>query len=474
MERFDLIAIGGGTAGLVSTAGAAALGLRAALIEREALGGDCLWTGCVPSKALIASAKLAQRMRHADRLGLVGASPAHTFQRVMERMRAARATVAHHDDPQRFRDLGVDVRFGEPTVVGPKEVAVDGKRLATRRIVIATGAVPSIPPIEGVADTPFLTHLTAFDQDTLPEHLIILGGGPIGLEFAQIYRRLGARVTVVEMLPQLLPREEPDAAEVVAGALREEGIELHLGHRVERVARNGSGRAVRVRAADGTERCLEADELFIATGRRPNTEGLGLEAVGVALDRGAVRVDAGLRSTVPSIWAAGDVTGGLQFTHVADYQAKLVLRNSVFPFTGKARYDRIPWVTYTDPEVARVGLTEAEAHEREGDAVAAWRYDFDDLDRAIVDGETRGFVKIVTGRKARILGATIVAGGAGNLLTPIVLAMQQGIALPKLSQLVYPYPTMAEGIKRAADAYYRAKLQGRSGIWLRRVVRWLS
>jgi pyruvate/2-oxoglutarate dehydrogenase complex dihydrolipoamide dehydrogenase (E3) component len=474
MERYDLIAIGGGTAGLVTAAGGATLGLKVALIEREALGGDCLWTGCVPSKALIASAKLAHQFRDAERLGLTGAAPSHVFQKVMERMRAVRERVAQHDDPERFRKMGVDVVFGEARVDEPREVVVDGRSLVSPRLVIATGAVPAVPPIEGLAEAGYLTHATAFDQNELPARIAILGGGPIGLEFAQVYSRLGARVEVVEMLPQLLPREDGEAARVVAATLESEGVVIRTGARVERVCRvEAGGKVVHVAVGEGESTMIAADEVFVATGRRANTEGLGLEEIGVELDRGAVRVDGTLRSSVKGIWAAGDVTGGLQFTHVADYQAKLVLRNAIFPFARKADYSAVPWVTYTDPEVARVGLTEEEARVRHGD-VTTHRYDFADLDRAIVDGEATGFVKIVTRPSGKILGATVVASGAGNLIVPLVLAMRRGIRLPQLSQIVYPYPTMVEGVKRAADSYYREKFAGRSGAFLRKVVRWLK
>ena len=473
MERFDLIAIGGGTAGLVTAAGGAALGLRVALVERQKLGGDCLWTGCVPSKALIASAKLAYQMRHADRLGLTGAAPAHAFAQVMQRMRAARSRVAVHDDPQRFRDLGVEVVFGTAHVAAPNRVVVGGRTLESPRVVVATGAVAAAPPIPGLQEAGYLTYETAFDQETLPSRMVLLGGGPIGIEFAQMYRRLGAEVTLVEMLPQLLPREEPEAGTEIQQVLEAEGVVVHVGARVERVDRSDSGaKLVSVRKNDA-EMVITADEVFVATGRRANTAGLGLEGVGVEVQRGAVVVDSALRASVRGIWAAGDVAGGPQFTHVAEYQAKLALRNAVFPFTSKASYTTVPGVTYTDPEVARVGLTEGEARER-WDRVAVHRYGFADLDRAIVDGHDRGFVKVVTKRNGKILGATVVASGAGDLLMPLVLAMRHGIALPKLSQVVYPYPTMVEGIKRTADGYYREKLQGRAGRWLRRIVRVLK
>lgn len=473
MERFDVIAIGGGTAGLVTAAGAAALGLRTALIERDALGGDCLWTGCVPSKALIASARLAHQMRHADRLGLTGAAPAHAFRAVMERMRAARARVAVHDDPERFRGMGVEVVQGWARITAHGEVSVDGRRLAAKHLVIATGAEPAVPPIAGLADAGYLTYATAFDQNVLPRRIALLGGGPIGLEFAQLYRRLGAEVTVLEMLPQLLPREEPDAARVVQHALECEGIVVHTGARVVSVTVAGDG--TKVVRAEKTGEAIEvvADEIFVATGRRAAAGELGLERLDVQVERGAVRVDRALRAGARGVWAAGDAAGGPQFTHVAEYHAKLVLRNIVSPIKGRVDYGAVPAVTYTDPEVACVGLTEAETRERHG-GVDVYRYDFADLDRAIVDGHTEGFVKVVTTGRGRIAGATVVASGAGELLQPLVLALKHGLALPKLAGVVYPYPTMVEGVKRTADSYYRRNFTGWKAALVRRVARWLA
>ena len=400
----------------------------------------------------------------------------------MERMRTVRARVAEHDDPERFRKMGVDVVFGSARLEAPDRVSVDGRVLQSPRIVIATGALPSAPPIEGLEAAGFLTHVSAFDQDELPARMAMVGGGPIGLEFAQIYSRLGAAVTVVEALPTLLPQEDPDAGRLMAELLEAEGIAVRVGQVVERVTRGADGtKALHFRDADGGARTaahvLEVDEIFVATGRRANTDGLGLEEIGVRLDRGggggAVKVDAALRSNVKGIWAAGDVTGGLQFTHVAEYQSKLVLRNAIFPFPRKANYAMVPWVTYTDPEVARVGLTELEAQER-FDGVKTYRYEFADLDRAIVDGHTEGFIKIVTRKNGRIVGATVLASGAGDLILPVVMAMNGRMKISQLSHIVYPYPTMVEGVKRTADSYYREQFVGRTGEWLRKVVRWLK
>ena len=467
-HEYDLLAIGGGTAGLVSVAGGAYLGVRSAIVEKTALGGDCLWTGCVPSKALIASARLAHAMRHADELGLQSAAPRHAFADVMERMRRARGVVELHDDPERFRNMGVDVHFGSARFVGRDTVEVEGVgRIRSKRIVIATGALPVVPAIAGLADVGYLTHDTAFEQNSLPSRMILLGGGPIGLEFAQVYSRLGAQVQVVEMLPRILPKEDEDVASAVQAILEDEGITFHLAAKVVRAESTDTGKAIL--AEDGLR--LEGDEIFVATGRRPATGSLDLERAGVDTDRGGVLVDATLRTSNRRIWAAGDVTGGLQFTHVAEYMAKTVLRNALLPGSQKVDYLNVPWVTYTDPEVARVGMSQAEAEARGG---RTYSYGFDDLDRAIVDGQTRGFVKITADRKGKILNATVLGAHAGELLLPLVMAKKHGLSLAAVAGTVFPYPTMREGVKRTADAYQRARLAGTGGRLLRKVISWLK
>ncbi len=467
-NEYDLIAIGGGTAGLVSAAGGAYLGIDSAIVERAALGGDCLWTGCVPSKALIASARLAHAMRHADRLGLSAAAPKHAFADVMARMRRARGIVEHHDDPQRFRDMGVDVHFGGAHFVSDREIEVEGVgRLRSKRFVIATGALPIAPPIPGLEDAGFLNHHTLFETDTLPARVAVLGGGPIGLEMAQVMNRLGAQVTVLEMQPRVLPREDIDVAERLQLLLSAEGVELCLGERVVSVTVEEGAKVLTTAA--GTR--IVADEIFVATGRRPATDGLDLDRAGVRTVNGAVTVDSGLRTSNRRVWAAGDVTGGLQFTHVAEYMAKTVLRNALLPGTTHVDYGDVPWVTYTDPEVAHIGLT-AEAAEAVG--ATTYSYELDDLDRAITDGVARGVVKISADRKGRILGATILGDHAGELLMPLVLAKKHGLKLSKISSTIFPYPTMVEGVKRASDAAQKARLEGIGGQVLKKVISWLK
>jgi pyruvate/2-oxoglutarate dehydrogenase complex dihydrolipoamide dehydrogenase (E3) component len=454
----DMIIIGGGTAGLVTAAGAAALGASVALVERERLGGDCLWTGCVPSKALIAAA----RNRRLTGRGAWAEAAAW--------MRDARSRVAEHDDPERFRAIGVDVVVSPARLAGAGRVEVRDRTLAAKRIVIATGSSPTAPPLPGLEDVGYLTHLTAFEQETLPPRITVLGGGPIGLELAQTYARLGATVTVLELLPEVLPNEDPEAGRVIRERLVADGVTVRTGFRAAHVFRDGATKVVC--GAQGER--IVADELFVATGRRPNTVDLDAERAGVALERSAVRVNARLETTQRGIWAAGDVTGGLQFTHVADYMARIVVQNALTPWKAKTRYRVVPWVTYTDPEVARVGLTEAQATAR-GERVEVFRSDFADLDRAIVEGATAGFAKIVTRRDGRILGATIVGRGAGETIMEIVLAMRFDIPLQKLDGVIHPYPTMSEIVKRTAGNWYRQRYGDTwRGRLLRRLIRlWL-
>lgn len=466
-DHYDLIAIGGGTAGLVSAAGATYLGAKAALVEVDRLGGDCLWTGCVPSKALIASARAAAARRDASALGLAGASPSPDWIAVRDSMRAARDRVAVHDDPDRFRRMGVDVIAGSASFEGAKTVRVGDRLLSAAHVVIATGAAPSIPDIPGLAEAGFETHHTIFDLAAAPRSLAVIGGGPIGIEFAQLFARLGAAVTVFETAPSILLREDPDAARVVADGLALDGVAIETGCVVESVSRAPGGRSVRWRHGDTPARETIADVVLIASGRAPRIAELGLDRAGIATDRG-VTVDSLLRTSVPGVWAAGDCVGSLQFTHVAEYHAKLVLRNALTPARGSVDLSQVPRVTYSDPEVAQIGPTEPELRQVDG-RVRAYRYDFRDLDRAITDRETAGFVKLLVGPRSRLLGATIVGAGAGELIAPIALAMRQRLRVTALSSFIYPYPTMSEAVKRAADLVRREQIDSLGG----RLLQWL-
>lgn len=456
MDTFDLAVIGGGTAGLVTAAGAAFLGAKVALIERDRLGGECLYTGCVPSKALIRSAKVLHLMRRASDFGLNPPEVSFDFEKVMDRMRRVQQQVGKHDSPERFRELGVTL-FSDPAAfLSPIELQVGAQRIKAKKIVIATGSRTAIPPIAGLEAAGFLDHVSAFRLSNLPRSIIILGGGPIGIEFAQLFARFGVRVTVLEVVGQILPREDPEIASALEAILRAEGIDIHTCTKAFRVEKGGSEKIVHGECT-GTPKTFSAEEIFLATGRQPNVEGLNLQAAGVRYDNKGVIVDDTLRTTARNIWACGDITGKLLFTHVAEYQARLVVRNALFPFKSKADYRGVPWCTFSDPEVARVGLTETEARERFGD-VKVYRYNFMDLDRALCDGEVAGLTKLVCARKGRILGAHILGPQAGDLIQEVVLAMRKGLPVGALSQTIHVYPTLAEGVRRTADQYYREKL----------------
>ena len=470
-EAFDLIAIGGGTAGLVTAAGASYLGARVALVERERLGGDCLWTGCVPSKALLASARAAQLRRDAGTLGLLGKARPVDLPTVMESLRGARQAVSHHDDPARFRAMGVEVVFGPATLTDPRTVRVGDRVLTARRIVLATGSRPVLPSIPGLAEAGALTHHTIFELTETPASLAVIGGGPIGVELAQAFQRLGVPVVLLEAAPRILGREDAGAAAVVQAALVRDGVTVHTGVTLGRVAREPGGHILTWTARDGTPGRVTVGAILVAAGRRPAVEGLGLEAVGVAVTAAGITVDDRLRTTVPGIWAAGDVTGGPQFTHVADYQGKLVVRNALTPFKARADYRAVPRVTYTDPELAQVGLTAAEA-EGQGIPHRVWQYPLADLDRAIADRRTEGFVQLVASPRGRLLGATIVGAGAGELIPTATLALTHRLRLAALAGIIYPYPTMSEGLLRAANLSRREALGSPAGRLLKRIVRW--
>jgi pyruvate/2-oxoglutarate dehydrogenase complex dihydrolipoamide dehydrogenase (E3) component len=469
--RYNEVVIGAGTAGLVTAAGTAGLGGRVALVEKHRMGGDCLNTGCVPSKALIASARAAHAIRHASRWGLRDREPEFAFEDVMDRVRERRAVIAPHDSQERFESLGVDVFRGEARFLSPHEVAVGDVRLRGAAFVIATGSRAALPVVEGLAEARPFTNETIFDDlRARPDGMVILGGGPIGCELGQAFARLGVRVTVVEPAARLLEKEDPDVADLVRRALEADGVRVRTGTKPLRVAR-GEGRVrVHVRTADGGEEAVEAEALLVAAGRVPNIDGMGLEEAGVAHTKKGVTVDAHLRTSQPHIYAAGDVTGGPQFTHVADHHARVVVRNILTPvLKAKADTSVLPWCTFTSPEVGRVGLSETDAR-RDGVAHDVWRQPLAALDRAVVESESEGFVKVLTAKGGdRILGAVVVAERGGDLVHEIALAMRAGAGLKDLSDTIHAYPTFAEAARRAGDLYQRSRLTPRA----KRLFEWL-
>jgi len=466
-EAFDVVVIGGGTAGLVTASGCARLGRKVALIEREKLGGDCLWTGCVPTKALVASAKLAHQMRHAGAFGLEPVTPRLTPKAVMDSMREQRRIISRHDDPEKFRKLGIDVISGEAKLAGGGVVEVAGRTLRAKDIVIATGARTAVPPVEGLEESGFLDHVSFLAQDEFPGTILILGGGYIGIEFAQMFARFGSRVIVVEMLDEIVNKEDADVISRLREILTGEGIELLTGWAVKSVRREGGQKIARIEQKGGASREVSVDELFVASGRRGNTENLGLETAGVQVERSWIVADRFLQTTAPRIWTCGDVHGGLQFTHVAAYEAVKLVRNMLFPGKSAVDYTDIPWALYTDPEVGHIGMTEAEARAKRGDDVRTFCVEMNDVDRAVVDRTPAGLIKFVCDAKGRILGAHALCSNASTLIEEIVLARKKGARIGELAQLVSPYPSLADAIGKTAALYY----QDLAGGWLGRVGR---
>lgn len=461
--EFDIVVIGGGAGGLVVAAGGAALGARVALVERERLGGDCLWHGCVPSKALLASARVAHQVRCAAHWAIQAAPPEVDLPRVMERVREVIRGIEPHDSPERFRSLGVDVVLGAGRFIDRGTFTVDGRKLRARHFVIATGSKPSIPPLPGLDSLRYLTNETLFDLREAVPHLIVVGAGPVGCEMAQAFRRLGSSVSMVDSAPGVLMREDRDLAGVIEARLREEGVNLCLGNEVRRVS--GSPGDIDLELPRGR---VVGTHLLLATGRHPVTEGLALDAAGVSVENGRIRHQ-NLRTDNPRVWVIGDAAGGAQFTHLAEHHAGIVLRRTLFRMAWTRPSEVVPSVTYTDPELARVGLGESDTV-AQGRDHNVYRFDVAEIDRARTDGEQQGFAKLVTDRKGRLLGAGIVAPHAGELITECTLAINRGLSVGALSASLHAYPTLSLLVRRAADQRAREALTPRRRQWLQRIL----
>ncbi len=457
--RYNLVVIGAGTAGLVAAAGGAILGAKVALVERDYMGGDCLNFGCVPSKALIRAARAAAAVRDAGRFGVeVPAGVRVNFPAVMERMRQLRLELSPIDSANRFRGLGVDVFFGDGKFIAPDSIEVGGKTLRFKKALVATGARAASLPIPGLAATGYLTNETVFSLTELPRRIAVIGAGPIGCELAQTFQRLGAAVTLLEVAPQILIREDRDAAERVERSIARDGVAIVTGCKIVNIERRGTEKIISTERA-GVRTEYSVDEILIGVGRVPAVEGLGLEAAGIQYDaQNGVKVDDYLLTTNPLVYAAGDVASPYKFTHLSDAHARIVLRNALFFGRQRTSALTIPWCTYTDPEIAHVGLYEAEAKKR-GIAVTSYTQELAEVDRAVLDGETEGFVKVhVREGSDKIVGATIVASHAGEMISELTTAIAAGVGLGKLANVIHPYPTQADGIRRAGGLYNRTRL----------------
>ena len=452
----DICVIGAGSGGLSVAAGASQMGADVVLLERGKMGGDCLNYGCVPSKALLAAGHKAEEFRTSAAFGIEAADPKIDFAKVNEHVHSVIAAIEPNDSVERFEGLGVRVIQEAGTFVEPREVKAGENSIHSKYFVIATGSSAGVPPIPGLAETPYLTNETIFELKECPAHLVVIGGGSIGCELAQSHRRLGARVTVLEMF-NVLARDDPEAAEVVRLQLLREGVELREGVKIEGVS--GSEGAISVTLDfEGETQIVEGSHLLIAAGRSPNVEGLGLEAAGISYSNKGIEVDARLRTSNKRVFAIGDVSGGPQFTHVAGYHAGIVIRNAMFKLPAKADHRPVPWVTYTDPELANVGLTEVQAKESLGDDIQILRWPFAENDRAQAERRTDGFIKVIADRKGRMHGACIVGAHAGELIFPWALAVEKRMKVGAFAGAIPPYPTIGEVSKRATGTFYTPSL----------------
>lgn len=468
--QFDLCIIGGGAAGLVVAAGGAGLGAKVVLIEKNRLGGDCLWTGCVPSKALLHSARVAHTVRTARQAAITVAAPAVALPDVMARVRAVIATLEPHDSPERFAAMGVEIVTGSGCFSGPDRFEVNGRTISARHFVLATGSRPQIPAIPGLASTPYLTHETLFDLREPVAKLLIIGAGPIGIEMAQAFRRLGSEVVVLAGGEQILPREDGDLAAVIEQQLLGEGVQLAVGVSIREVSGEIGHVQITYSDRNGTQHRVEGSHVLIATGRQPNIEALDLERAGVAVAEGRLVLDGRLRTQNRRILACGDVAGPFLFTHMAEHQAGIVLRNTLFRLPSRTETRAVPWCTFTDPELARVGLSEREAH-AQSIPHRVYTFDFGSLDRAVTDGLGQGRAKLITTPRGKILGAAIAGAGAGELIHEYVLALHKNLTVHDLAGTIHIYPTLAQINRRLAEQRLKAGLTPAIKRWIQRLFR---
>ncbi len=464
--EFDLCVIGGGSAGLVAAAGAASLGAKVVLIEKHKMGGDCLNYGCVPSKALLHSAKVAYTIRTSADASITSQTPEIHLEDVMQRVRNVIKTIEPNDSPERFRGLGVEVIFGTGKFVSTDRFEVNGRILTSRKFIVATGSRPAIPDIPGLNEVPYLTNETVFDLNEPVPSLIVLGGGPIGVELASAFNRLGTKVHVLDRQSHILKNEDADMAQIVQQQLLKEGISLYLGQNPLKFEGGAGAIKLTTKGKDGVKQTIEATHLLVATGRRANVEGIGLDAAGVKTANGRIVTDQRLRTNNHNVYACGDVVGPYQFTHMAEHHAGIALRGALFHLPAKIEERVIPWCTFTDPELARVGLSETEA-KAQGIDHQVYTFPFHEIDRAITDGETTGFAKIITAPNGKLLGAAIVGPNAGELIHEYVLALSRNLKVGDLANVIHIYPTLAQINRRVANEQLKAKLTPRTKRWMK-------
>jgi pyruvate/2-oxoglutarate dehydrogenase complex dihydrolipoamide dehydrogenase (E3) component len=457
--EYDIGVIGGGAAGLTVTAGSAMLGAKTLLVESgHALGGDCLHFGCVPSKTLIKSSRVYHLMMTAEKFGLPKVEvPPVDFIPIAERIRSVINTIQKHDSVERFCKLGAQVEFGRPAFVDAHTVSVNERTISAHKWVIATGSSAFIPPIEGLSEARYITNREIFSMEKLPKSLVIIGAGPIGIEMGQAFCRLGSRVSVIDMADQILNKEDKDMADRVMEVLSGEGVKFHLNASVTRVEEKGKEREVTIRMKDGKNKTLKGDVVLVSSGRKPNLEGLGLEKIGVKFDRRGLRVDSRLRTNLKHIYGAGDAIGGYLFTHAGGYEGGVVVSNAVFHLPRKADYTFMPWCTYTEPELANIGMNERRAKEA-GIEYTVWTEEFSTNDRSLAEGETTGLVKMLMDEKGKPVGIQILGPEAGNLVSEWVAVMNGNVKLSKLAGAIHPYPTLGEINKKVTSNYFSKKI----------------
>lgn len=474
-DTYDLIVIGGGSAGLVAAGGAGILGAKVALIEKAKLGGDCLWTGCVPSKTFIRSARLASDMRNAEKYGFEKVTPTfkgNDFASITGRVQDVIGVIEKHDAPEVFEEMGAEVIFGTPKFISKNEIEVElrdgGKQtMKAKRFCISTGSSPFVPPIDGIEETGYITNEEVFQLKDLPENLLVLGGGVIGVEIGQSFQRYGSKVTLVEMGDRILAQEDEEVSELMKNVLERDGMKVLTGTKAVKFHKNLDDKKVVTVEENGKKREIVADEILAAVGRKANSDNLGLEKAGVETERGRIKVDDYLRTTNKAIYAAGDISGKFQFTHMADYEAQIVLKNCFlfFPLMTKTDYRVVPWATFTEPEIARVGMIEKEAIEKyRADKIKVYKVNLDHNDRALAEGEPKGFAKLIL-KGNKILGVTIVGIHAGELISEFTVAMKHGLSITQLNEAIHVYPTLAKVTQALAT---EGTIEGLKKDWVQR------